>query len=392
MKRSCAAALALFVVGLPACKDSPRERAEKFYASRPPEEQPKAGHQQVPKGLPDLRSSTCGGCHPAMYEEWKVSTHAQAWTDRQFQAEIKKSGNVWLCINCHTPLLAQMDRWAVGLEDGDVERPRYVNNPGFDAALREEGINCASCHVRDGFVEGPSGTPTPAHPTRASPRFKSAELCLECHQATRTYPGKTFVCTFRTGEEWAAGPFAGVPCQSCHMPEVERPWARGAKSRTARRHYWPGAGVYKEPGVGPPLDLLPPGMQVSAEVQGGELVVTARNGTAGHKVPTGDPERFVTVDVMFLAGDKAIAKSTHRFGQRWEWWPAPKMLGDNRLAPQESRSFRHGIAKGATGWRVEVRSHRISDEAAEHHHLGDYPRSRITQTLKGPLTPPAEGP
>jgi hypothetical protein len=374
------------------CDKTPREKAEAFYATRPAPEQPKAGLQAVPKGLPDLRSSTCGGCHPAMYEEWKVSTHAQAWTDRQFQAEITKSGNVWLCINCHTPLLQQMDRWAVGLHDNDVERPIYVENKAFDAALQQEGINCASCHARDGFIEGPTGRSTPAHPTRKAERFLTAEICLDCHQAVQVYPGKTFVCTFRTGEEWQEGPYAGVACQSCHMPAVDRPWARGGPVRSARRHAWPGGGIYKTPGVGPAHDLLPPGLNVTAQTRDGQLVVNATNAAAGHKVPTGDPERFVTIDVVFLGGDGAtVASEQHRMGQRWEWWPAPRQLGDNRLAPRESRDFRHAVPAKATGWKVTVMSHRISDEAAEHHKLGAYPRARSTQVLEGRIQPPAPG-
>ena len=88
--------------------------------------------------LPDLRAATCGACHGEIYQEWRVSTHAQAWTDRQLQAEMEKSGNRWLCANCHTPLLNQMESWAVGLEEDDVERPLYVDNPAFDGGFRDD--------------------------------------------------------------------------------------------------------------------------------------------------------------------------------------------------------------------------------------------------------------
>ena len=83
-------------------------RALAFYETRPRVERPQAGWQRVPEGLADLRAATCGECHPQIYEEWRVSTHGQAWSDRQLQAEMAKSGNRWLCNNCHTPLLNQM--------------------------------------------------------------------------------------------------------------------------------------------------------------------------------------------------------------------------------------------------------------------------------------------
>ena len=138
----------------------------------------------MPAGLSGLRASSCRSCHSAIYDEWRVSTHAQAWTDRQFQAEFSKSGNRWLCNNCHTPLLNQMESWAIGLIDDDVERPLYSENPEFDAEFRAEGITCAACHVREGFVEGPTEVSTAAHPTRKSSRFLDESVCLTCHRPT----------------------------------------------------------------------------------------------------------------------------------------------------------------------------------------------------------------
>ena len=115
----------------------------------------------VPKGLPDLKASTCGTCHKAIYEEWRLSTHARAWLDdAQFQAELHKtqldgdgkSADVgWMCVNCHTPLENQLERLVVSLEEGQVGHPVYVENPNYDAALQLEAITCASCHVRDAW-------------------------------------------------------------------------------------------------------------------------------------------------------------------------------------------------------------------------------------------------
>ena len=212
---------------------------EAFLASRPQYERPlDDGFTPVP-GLPDLSAKTCGGCHAALYEEWRVSTHALAWVDPQFQAEIKKSDNRWMCVNCHTPLLSQQPVWAVGLLDGDVERPRRVPNPMFNASFQDEGITCAACHVRDGVIHGPGvskGAPAP-HPVQVDPDFSSSAVCERCHQAVATYPGKGFVCTFDTGEEWRAGPYPaqGKDCRTCHMPSTERPLVAGRTPSAATR-------------------------------------------------------------------------------------------------------------------------------------------------------------
>ena len=34
----------------------------------------------------------------------------------------------------------QQEQWATGLQNGDVEHPVLVDNPSFDASLRNEGI------------------------------------------------------------------------------------------------------------------------------------------------------------------------------------------------------------------------------------------------------------
>jgi hypothetical protein len=43
-------------------------------------------YQKVPEGLTSLRAESCGSCHREIYEEWKTSIHAQAYTDPFFHA------------------------------------------------------------------------------------------------------------------------------------------------------------------------------------------------------------------------------------------------------------------------------------------------------------------
>lgn len=355
------------------------ERTQAFLATRPREERPLhvSGFERVP-GLPDLSAETCGACHPAIKAQWETSIHRHAWIDPQYQAEIDKSGNRWLCLNCHTPLLAQMDRWPVGLLDDDVERPQLIDNPRFDAALRDQGITCASCHVRDGKIRGPGLGGEPPHPVEVDPTLRSGELCLQCHQASRTYPGKGFICTFQTGDEWRAGPYdeEGKNCVDCHMPRATMPAAAGGPERQVAQHWWKGAGIPKVPGIAPPPEANVPGLALQAQPEGGSLVVTSTNANAGHRLPSGDPERWVQVDVVFFGPEGPVGEPWQlKLGQTWKWEVPPKKIADNRLAPRESRVDRVPIPANAVRAEVVGSSHRISEANAAYHHLGDYPRS-----------------
>lgn len=366
-----------------------------FMATRPEVERPISvtGFETVP-GVASMSVQACEGCHPQIAAEWRQSIHAQAWIDPQFQAEIAKSDNRWLCVNCHTPLLTQQDRWPVGIVDDDVERPRWVRNGQFDAALRDEGLNCAGCHVREDGIHGPGLENSQApHAVVVDETYRSdaAEpMCLACHQAEQTYEGKPFVCTFQTGDEWRAGPYAAVgqACSHCHQPKVQRPAAVGGPVRTVGRHWFKGSGIPKfadRPGA---VDALPgPGLEVSAQLVTGGLKITAVNANAGHWLPSGDPERWVQVDVTFRdATDGALGTETQRFGQTWNWTIPPVKVADNRLKPREARSWTLLVPPGAVVAELVASTHRISKGNAEYHGLGDYPRSIETHRSRVALT------
>ncbi len=302
--------------------------------------------------------------------EWRDSVHATAWPDPQIQAEISKSDHRWLCLDCHTPLLTQMDRWPVG--------PRPVDNARYDSDLRTSPspTRPASCETAPSQVPclpHIEGAIPPPHPVRAAPAgFRGAQLCIACHQAEARYAGKTFTCAFQTGDEWAASlaAEAGENCVTCHMPIESRPAAVGGQEREARRHTWRGAGMAKVPGRYPPDDANVYGLALSAEVDRGLLVVTATNANAGRMLPTGDPERWVQVDVSFVdAAGTATPLEPLRF------------VSDSRLAPGVSHVERYPVPEGAV--RAEVRSsnHRNSKENADFRDLGDYPTSVQTGSV-----------
>lgn len=404
---------------------APVTRALQFYEGRPYFEQPVARAGSV-DGLPDVRASTCGGCHAAIFEEWQVSTHRRAWgDDAQFQAELEKSrggsdpdrGDVgWLCVNCHTPMTEQLPRLVVGLEDGEIDRPMYVDNPEFDPELQTEAITCATCHVRDGVILGPFGSANAPHPVRRDDTLKSVDVCVRCHQAEQFYAAQNLGCFFTTGAEWRSSPYSaqGRTCQTCHMPEIRRKIASGGPVRTTRRHWFGGSLIPKKPKWADELeplesvygdgltitlepmserweklatdqpDLAVPDLQLaesrrtacSGECEPLALVVT--NDRAGHYVPSGDPERHVDVAVVVRRDEDVVSRNWTRFGSRYQWWPETELLADTRIPATESRVLVVEVPAGGEA-TVEVTAHkyRMYPEAFAHHELeGEYVRGR----------------
>jgi len=375
--------------------------ARAFYRAQPSYLSPIVLGDAVPAGLPDVRASTCGGCHQEIYAEWRISTHARAWMDdAQFQAELHKpredGGDVqWMCVNCHTPMESQLPRLVTSLRGGRLDRPVYVDNPGFDPVLQAEAITCATCHVRDGVVLGPFGDTTAPHPTARSEHLLTTEVCTRCHQAEAEFPELVLACSFATGREYAASPQAGegTTCQGCHMPPVERSLVAGGPVRATRRHWFGGSLIPKKPEFAAELEPLqavyPDGLALAWEVvptateAGATAAVTLsfRNANAGHRLPTGDPERFLLVDLEARGPDGALlASATERIGTVYEWYPEIRKVSDNRLLPGEERRVSLTWTAPATG-PVTVTGRaskwRLSQESLEYHGLsGTYPPGR----------------
>lgn len=400
------------------------ERAEAFYASRAPYERPRP-YSEVPEGLGDTSAETCGACHEQIYQEWALSTHRRAWLDdAQFQEELSKSrgekdpntGDVgWLCVNCHTPTVPQLEHLVVGLEGGQINKPIYEENPLFEERLQREAITCATCHVRDGAIQGPYGDTNAPHATAKDESLLDERVCTSCHQAEARYPTQNLQCFFGTGREWAASSYAerGETCQSCHMPVVERKVAEhfDVPVRKTRRHWFGGSLIPKKPefaeelaplrevyGSGVTLELLaagedappeaprPPALESAPEVIGcgGEQPCTAlrvrvRNDRAGHYMPSGDPERHITVLVEARGeGGEVLARSWDLIGSRYKWWPEIELVEDTRIPPEGHRDVWLLVpARGAFTVEVTADKWRMYEEAFEHHHLeGKYVRGR----------------
>jgi hypothetical protein len=325
-------------------------------------------YQAVPAGLDSLKAESCGTCHREIYEEWKSSIHAHAYDDPFFQAYWKKDKHVWVCLNCHTPLENQQPTVIKEIPRGRVERAVQEVNPRFDPDYQKEAITCAACHVRDGLIHGPYEDSAAPHPTKFDPIFRTAQICYRCHNVV-SGPAQFYnVGPCGTYAEYEGKYFMqerGLICQSCHMPEVDRPVADGSPIRRGRRHLWRG-------GHDPDMIKRAVAVEVTAEPRlpkpGEEVTFTLTlvNAGAGHKIPTGDPDRHFTVEFDVEDENQRVMASQRDTMGRWILWqPAIVELYDNRLLPLASRDyrFRHKFPSGSERLTVKarVRYHILTD-------------------------------
>ena len=340
-------------------------------------------NQQIPIGLTSLSASACGSCHQSHYEEWKISTHAHAWTDLQFQAELLKESSPYFCINCHTPLQNQQEYVITDLIDGDLYQPVKEINPSFDRELQQEGINCATCHVRNGFVIGSTKPGKAPHKSVQDSLFLSQKLCLSCHNANAVVTS-TLICAFETGMELEAGPYSSrETCISCHMKTTTREIAPGFGERMSHLHFIPGSGIPKFDTVNTRtlngLVFYPstPKKEYSLDEKI-RFTLDVKNENAGHKVPTGDPERYF--HIIFKIVDEQgtlLHTTTEKIGEEWQWYPVAKKISDNNIGPDELLSFSFSyipVERGKFTLDVEITKNRLDKESADYNKLDDkYP-------------------
>ena len=337
------------------------------------------------QGVGGVKASDCGVCHKAVYRRWQQSTHAAALRDIQYQAEIhKESSPRWLCLNCHIPVSNQRRFLVRGLWDGDVLRPVLEPNPGFDRAMEQEAITCATCHVRPdasgaSVVLGPRGSALAPHPTRAAPGALR-QICRRCHDPRGERITPLLVCWFETQKEMLQSK-QDRQCVHCHMPVTRRRLAADFTEypeRETRQHLWVGGGIPKSfSGYSALLDRgYRTGLDTRLETwdrTAGQVRFTLalRNARAGHWLPTADPERhLLLLATLQDRQGKRLASATSRLGQTWKWHPWAQKIADNRLRPGERRRWSAALKLPADikGARVvlSVLHVRLTAENARH--------------------------
>jgi hypothetical protein len=298
-----------------------------------------------------LRANTCGTCHREIYEEWKTSIHSEAWTDPYFLVDWKFDDLQQICKNCHIPLDRQQEHKVLGFRDEEKWEPILADNPGFDSKLQHEGVTCAVCHLKNGKILGAHGDLDAPHPVEKL--AESNEICLRCHvvQGARWDTFFRFPpCGTAAEIEAGAGRWQGrsgemtvrnvgeLGCVQCHMPVVERPLVEGGRVREARRHLWRG---------GHDPAMVKQGLDVRLAETGTDaadrraFTLTLTNVGAAHYLPTGTPDRHLTVQLRVLDREgHALKEEEHTLKRTTMWRPFIVDLWDTRLPPREPRAFR----------------------------------------------------
>jgi hypothetical protein len=281
------------------------------------------GTRAIDPGVPAtselLDAQGCRACHAAIVDEWSQSRHALAWTNGIFQHEYSARPQPW-CVNCHAPLTTQQA-----------------------GARAEQGVDCATCHVRDGkLVSKQRGAKSP-HATVADASFGSPAYCADCHEFTfprldngvaiaspgfagarstpegsaesiemTSYSMQNTVASFR------AGPFATERdgCMTCHGSRTNHAFAGGHD-----------AGMREA------------ALEATWCKRGATLDLGVKNANAGHNVPTGDIHRHIYLRVWCSTAPEAMFQAY--FGRRFE--PADdggkRTIWDSTIAPGETKRF-----------------------------------------------------
>lgn len=270
---------------------------------------------RTPKGEVAATSAWCAKCHDEAATGFRASRHSRARTNAIYVANHAQEPMRW-CDGCHAPLGAG-----------------------------EDGIGCASCHVRDGAVLAPRHASAAAlreHATEVFDGLSDERACERCHQVA--FPaGKAEPVTLskfpmqNTVEEWRASG-ASRTCVGCHMPE----------------------GTHRITG-GHDLERVQRALEAQVSALGeAELKLTLRNRAAAHSVPTGDPFRQLELELC-VDDDCERVVARHRFGRTIEragetWaitrdWTVP---AKTEAGPGE-RSFDVAWPEQARAWRLSLR-------------------------------------
>lgn len=227
------------------------------------------------------RSERCGGCHPAIFEQWRASVHREAASDPTYVrnvdllAEKKGIAATRYCEGCHAPVALLAGQLTPGGEHGGVA--------GTPANL--EGVSCLTCHATDAVVHLKGVASYRFAPTseylfaqtespllrrvhdlvlRSRPGvhvremgrgvLRDARSCATCHAQFMDADVNDWGWVQMQDDyaAWLDSPFSGhhedgfsnteaMRCQDCHMPLVEAGDPSADDEGRVRSHFFPGA-------------------------------------------------------------------------------------------------------------------------------------------------------
>lgn len=335
----------------------------------------------VPEVLGNLSAKECATCHQEFYDEWQTTIHSKAWTEPYFQTDWKFDRSQHSCRLCHTPLDRQQPQKVLGYRDTDKWDPILENNPDFDQKLQHEGVTCAACHYRDGKIVGVFGNTNAPHPVKKLD--DPNQVCVRCHIVEgdkwdtffRFPPCGTVaeiessipkVMKSHSGEQQVAKS-SSLGCVQCHMPVVKRPLVKGGVVRQTRHHYWRGG--HDPEMVKKALSIKFTEMVLEnsepSDQNKRQFTLTIENTGAAHYVPTGTPDRHLTIQLRVLdKQNNVLNESSNILRRNLMWRPFIIDLTDTRLPRGQPRSYELEISNPQKAISVEaiVRYHLLDEK------------------------------
>jgi hypothetical protein len=375
--------------------------------------------------LGKLSAMECAACHQEFYKEWQTTIHAQAWTDPYFQVDWKFDGAQHTCRLCHTPLDRQQPHKVLGYRDKDKWDPILEDNPDFDREIQHEGVTCAACHYRNGKIVGVLGITNSPHLVKKLE--DPNQVCARCHivegdrwdtffrfppcgtvaeiesnyaafperqgleylQGTRSgmkstgeseadvyfnIPNQNTISKSKTGEVIASST-RELGCVQCHMPMIERPLVTGGVIRKTRRHLWRG---------GHDPEMVRKALTIEfveakqPEEDKRRFRLTLMNTDAAHYVPTGTPDRHLTVQLRLLDElGNVLDEQSHTIKRTVMWRPFIVDLWDTRLQRWQARHYEVEVPGKSKAVKVEAE--------IRYHLLAESRRKRIGYKNKSPI-------
>jgi hypothetical protein len=346
---------------------------------------------KAPAMFATLSIGECATCHREFFDEWSPTIHSQAWSDPYFQVDWRFDGAPQLCKNCHIPLDRQQEHKVLGFYDREKWQPKLEINAEFDASLQHEGVTCNACHLREGKIIGVYGDGNAPHPVEKI--STGNEVCVRCHLVSGKrwdnffkFPPCGTVAEIQTslGEPIVEEISAMYPEQiaaqgsvECHMPHVQRSHLPGGKPRPVRQHLWRG---------GHDRQMVKNGLTISftqmdtGDPQNTRYTLTLANTGAAHYIPTGTPDRHLTVQLRVLDREGNILdEQLHSLKRTVMWRPFIVDLWDTRLPPGKSRQYIIDIPSPGNGSVAFV------EARVNYHLLDETRRKRIDYQNREPI-------
>jgi hypothetical protein len=258
--------------------------------------------------------------------------------------------------------------------------------------LQDPNQVCMRCHIVDGerwdtfFRFPPCGTVAEIRSTLAQfPDNQDPESLLtpmankdaaseRDNDEPFNAPGSGAITPGKSGEITASGTHV-LGCVQCHMPLANRPLVKGGVVRKTRQHLWRG-------GHDPEMVKKALTIEFAEETRSRQdtrvFQLTLTNTGAAHYVPTGTPDRHLTVHLRLLDEQGGVLNEQNHTIQRTVMWrPFIVDLWDTRLALWQPRRYELEVPVDSRAVKVEAE--------IRYHLLAESRRKRIGYENKTPI-------